>query len=95
VIDMSNSNSLEQQIIRSLRLLPVQKQKAVLEFPLSLHANTQAAPLVTQSLSDISKIPLTEQKKVIEPYLSAMAEDFTNDPVMTEFSVLDSEDWDG
>jgi hypothetical protein len=92
---MSISSSLEQQIIRSLRSLPVQKQEAVLEFALSLHASNQTAPLVTQSLYDISKLSLTEQKKVIEPYLSAMAEDFATDPVMTEFSVLDSEDWDG
>jgi predicted AAA+ superfamily ATPase len=92
---MSISSNLEQQIIRSLRSLPVQKQEAVLEFALSLHASNHNAPLVTQSLYDISKLSLTERKKVIEPYLSAMAEDFATDPVMTEFSVLDSEDWDG
>lgn len=90
---MSNSSSLEQQIIRSLRSLPVQKQEAVLEFSLSLQANAQTAPLVTQSLYDISKLSLIERKKVIEPYVSAMAEDFATDPVMTEFSVLDGEDW--
>jgi hypothetical protein len=65
----------------------------MLKFSLSLHANTQTAPLVTQSLYDISKLSLTEQQKFIEPYLLAMAEDFAKDPVMTEFSVLDSEDW--
>jgi hypothetical protein len=92
---MSISSTLEQQIIRSLRSLPIQKQEAVLEFALSLHASNQNPPLVTQSLYDISKLSLTEQKKVIEPYLSSMAEDFATDPVMTEFSVLDSEDWDG
>jgi hypothetical protein len=26
--------------------------------------------------------------------LSATAEDFANDPAMTEFAVLDGEDWD-
>jgi hypothetical protein len=51
------------------------------------------APLVTQSLQEIAKLPLAERGKIIAPYLSATAEDFANDPAMTAFSVLDSEDW--
>jgi hypothetical protein len=92
---VSNLPSLEQQIIQSVRSLPIQQQEAVLEFSLSLHSRIQTAPLVTQSLQEIAKLPLAERKKVIAPYLSATAEDFANDPAMTEFSVLDSEDWDG
>jgi hypothetical protein len=51
-------------------------------------------PLVTQSFQEIAKLPIAERKKIIAPYLLATAEDFANDPAMTEFSVLDGEDWD-
>jgi hypothetical protein len=91
---VSNLQSLEQQIIQSVRSLPVQQQEAVLEFSLSLHSHTSTAPLVTQSLQEIAKLPISERKKIIAPYLLATAEDFANDPAMTEFSVLDGEDWD-
>jgi hypothetical protein len=63
-----------------------------LEFVLSLNTNRPTAPLVTQSLQDIAKLSLAKRGKIILPYLSAMAEDFANDPALTEFSVLDTED---
>lgn len=46
------------------------------------------------SLAEIAKLPLEERHKLITPYVAAMAEDFLNDPELTEFSVLDSEDWE-
>jgi hypothetical protein len=35
---------------------------------------------------------LAKRGKIVVPYLSAMAEDFANDPALTDFSVLDTED---
>ncbi len=46
------------------------------------------------SLQHIAKLPLEERHKLIAPYVAAMAEDFLNDPELTEFSVLDGEDWE-
>jgi hypothetical protein len=45
------------------------------------------------SLQEIAKLPLEERHKLIAPYVAAMAEDFLNDSELTEFSVLDLEDW--
>jgi hypothetical protein len=94
VITVTTQGNLEQKIVQSVRSLPSHQQEAVLEFVLSLHTNERSLPPVTQSLRDIAKLPLAERQKVIAPYLSAMAEDFCNDPALTEFSVLDCEDWD-
>lgn len=46
------------------------------------------------SLAEIAKLPLEERHKLIAPHVAAMAEDFLNDPELTEFSVLDGEDWE-
>jgi hypothetical protein len=89
-----NQGNLEQQILQSVRSLPVHQQETVLRFALSLNTGTEPLPPITRSLRDIAKLSLAEREEIIAPYLSAMAEDFRNDPALTEFSVLDDEDWD-
>jgi hypothetical protein len=37
---------------------------------------------------------LAERHKILKPFIAAIAEDFLNDPELTEFSVLDGEDWE-
>ncbi|MGH8000899.1 MAG: DUF2281 domain-containing protein [Brasilonema sp.] len=44
------------------------------------------------SLQEIAKLPVEERHKLLAPYVAATAEDFLNDPELTEFSVLDGED---
>ncbi|NMF62613.1 hypothetical protein DP113_08760 [Brasilonema octagenarum UFV-E1] len=46
------------------------------------------------SLQEIAKLPVDERHKLLAPYIAATAEDFLNDPELTEFSVLDGEDWE-
>ena len=46
------------------------------------------------SMRQIAKLPLTERHKYLKPYILKTAEDFRNDPELTEFSILDTEDWD-
>lgn len=46
------------------------------------------------SLSAIAKLPVKERNQILAAYVPKMAEDFQNDPELTEFSVLDSEDWE-
>ncbi len=89
---MTNLENIEHKIMQSVQLLSAQQQEAVLEFAVSFHPNV-AAP-VQHSLRDLAKLPLADRQKIISPYLLAMAEDFCNDPTLTEFSVLDSEGWD-
>ncbi|MCC5666284.1 hypothetical protein LC653_20770 [Nostoc sp. CHAB 5784] len=45
------------------------------------------------SLKEIASLSLAERHKILEPLIAATAEDFLNDPELTEFSVLDGEDW--
>ncbi|QMS89343.1 hypothetical protein HUN01_17795 [Nostoc edaphicum CCNP1411] len=46
------------------------------------------------SLKEIASLSLAERHKILEPLIAATAEDFLNDPELTEFSVLDVEDWE-
>jgi hypothetical protein len=46
------------------------------------------------SLQEIAQLPVAERHKILEPFIAATAEDFLNDPELTEFAVLDGEDWE-
>ncbi|MEH2349110.1 MAG: DUF2281 domain-containing protein [Nostoc sp.] len=46
------------------------------------------------SIREIAQLPLAERHKILEPFIAATAEDFLNDPELTEFAVLDGEDWE-
>ncbi|MBD2725307.1 hypothetical protein H6G96_02970 [Nostoc sp. FACHB-892] len=46
------------------------------------------------SLQEIASLSLAERHKTLEPFTAAIAEDFLNDPELTEFLVLDGEDWE-
>lgn len=46
------------------------------------------------SLKEIASLSLAERHKILEPFIAAIAKDFLNDPELTEFSVLDGEDWE-
>lgn len=53
-----------------------------------------AQELKQLSLKEIASLSLAERHKILEPLIAATAEDFLNDPELTEFSVLDGEDWE-
>ncbi|MEG3906476.1 DUF2281 domain-containing protein [Microcoleus sp. w2-18bC1] len=46
------------------------------------------------SLREIASLPIAERHKILAPYMAATAEDFLTYPELTEFSVLDGEDWE-
>ncbi|WP_127085112.1 hypothetical protein [Dulcicalothrix desertica] len=81
-----------------MRNLSNEKQQQVLDFVQSLVQKTkdveQPTSQAKMSLQEIAKLPLEERHKLIAPYVAAMAENFLNDPELTEFSVLDVEDWE-
>jgi len=39
-------------------------------------------------------LPIAERHKILAPYMAVTAQDFLTDPELTEFSVLDGEDWE-
>jgi len=51
-------------------------------------------PSLTLSLREIASLPIAERHKILAPFIPATAEDFMNYPELTEFSVLDGEDWE-
>jgi hypothetical protein len=51
-------------------------------------------PSLKLSLREIASLPIAERHKILAPFIPATAEDFMNYPELTEFSVLDGEDWE-
>jgi hypothetical protein len=46
------------------------------------------------SLRELAKLSVAERNQILAAYVPMMAEDFTTMPELTEFSLLDDEDWD-
>ena len=46
------------------------------------------------SLQQIVKMPLTERHRYLKQFMDSTAQDFQDDPELTEFEVLDTADWD-
>lgn len=92
---MAETVNLEQTLLETVRSLPPSQQEAVLNFARSLSSHAQQTPPpLTLSLQQIAKLPVRDRNQLLAPYVAAMAEDFQTDPELTEFSVLDTEDWE-
>ena len=89
---MTDTANLEQTLLETVRSLPTSQQEAVLSFARSL--TQQDLPPLTMSLQEIAKLPIRDRNPLLAPYIAAMAEDFQTDPELTEFSVLDTENWE-
>ncbi|MBE9200530.1 MULTISPECIES: DUF2281 domain-containing protein [unclassified Nodularia (in: cyanobacteria)] len=103
---MPETINIEQAVLNYLRILSNEKQQEVLdfvEFLVQKTANHQqldredsSKPQQQQqiSLQEIARLTVAERHKILAPFIAATAEDFLNDPELTEFAVLDGEDWD-
>ena len=58
------------------------------------NSSSKTAPTLKLSLREIASLPIAERHKILAPFIPATAEDFMNYPELTEFSVLDGEDWE-
>ncbi len=85
----------EQIILSKLRQLSPTQQQEVLNFTeflrLKSTSNITASAL---SLQQLAKLPIAERHQYLKASISATANDFLTDPDLTEFSILDSEDWE-
>jgi predicted Holliday junction resolvase-like endonuclease len=45
------------------------------------------------SLQEIARLPIQKRHELLEKHIAEIAEDFANDPALTEFSELDMDDW--
>jgi hypothetical protein len=91
---MTEIANLEQTLLETVRSLPTAQQQAVLSFARSLSNKPEELPPLGLSLQQIAKLPVSERNQILAPYVTAMAEDFRTNPELTEFSVLDAEDWE-
>jgi len=83
----------EQIILNNIRQLPPEKQQEVLDFTEALRKKL-VAPTEKLTMRQIAKLPLAQRHQYLAQFIPATAYDFYNDPELTEFAVLDTEDWD-
>jgi Protein of unknown function (DUF2281) len=93
---MQSTASLEQTLLDHLRQLPPEKQQEVLDFAEFLRQKFFAPPKPSSrpSLQQLVSLPLSQRHQALAPFMADTAEDFKTDPALTEFSALDSEDWE-
>ncbi len=103
---MPETINIEQAVLNYLRILSNEKQQEVLDFVEFLAQKTANHQQLDRedssnpqqqariSLQEIARLPVAERHKILEPFIAATAEDFLNDPELTEFAVLDGEDWE-
>jgi len=58
------------------------------------NSSSISPPDLKLSLREIASLPIAERHKILAPFIPATAEDFLTYPELTEFSVLDGEDWE-
>ena len=89
---MQSTTNIEQSILQNLRSLPIAKQQEVLKFTERLRETLSVG--VKLSLRELAARPLAQRNQYIAPFIQKTADDFINDPELTEFSILDTEDWE-
>ncbi|MBA3922192.1 MAG: DUF2281 domain-containing protein [Nostocaceae cyanobacterium] len=92
---MQNIANIEQIILKNLRQLPPEKQQEVLDFTEFLRQ--KLAPQVSSSkpsLRQIAAMSLAERHQHLAQFIPQTADDFLTNEELTEFSVLDTEDWE-
>lgn len=90
-----NTADLEQTILDNLRQLPPDKQQEVLDFTEFLRQKLASKLSDSKpSLRQIAAMSLQERHQVLVQSVTEMANDFLTNPELTEFAVLDAEDWE-
>ena len=98
------AKDIEQAVLNQLRILPLEKQQEVLDFVEFIghkfgNKISSSSPFVQlqqehPSLSEIAQLPIAERHQILASFIPATVEDFLTDPDLTEFFVLDGEDWE-
>ncbi|WP_019498255.1 DUF2281 domain-containing protein [Pseudanabaena sp. PCC 6802] len=88
------STDMEKAMVAHFRELPSAQQREVLDFVEFLAHKLATTKQQTLTLLEIAKLPIAERHKLLAPSISATADDFLYDPELTEFSILDGEDWE-
>lgn len=102
---MAQVIDIKQAVLENMGVLPPEKQQEVLDFVEFLRQKVKPKVQLTReqpdssigeklSLQEIARLPVAERHKLLAASIAATAEDFLQDPELTEFSVLDGEDWE-
>jgi hypothetical protein len=92
---MQSTANLERVILETLRQLPPDRQQQVLDFTEFLHHKLHTPlPSAKPTLRQIAALPIQDRHRILAPSIAATAQDFLDDPELTEFSILDAEDWE-
>jgi hypothetical protein len=92
---MQTTIDYEQIILNNLRQLSLTQQQEVLNFTEFLRQKfADPNPEAILSLQQLAKLPVKERHQYLKAFIAATANDFSTDPALTEFSVLDVEDWE-
>jgi len=92
---MQNIANIEQIILKNLRQLPPEKQQEVLDFTELLRQKlAPKVPSSKLSLREIAAMSLAERHQYLAQFIPQTADDFLTNEELTEFSVLDTEDWE-
>jgi hypothetical protein len=92
---MQTKIDYEQIVLNNLRQLSPSQQQEVVNFTEFLRQ--KFTPITTASrlsLQQLAKLPIAERHQYLQAFIPATANDFLTDPELTEFSILDSEDWE-
>jgi ribosomal protein S6 len=85
----------EQIILNNLRQLSPSQQQEVANFTEFLRQKFASVNKESSlSLRQLAKLSVKERHQYLKSAVAATAEDFATDPELTEFSVLDAEDWE-
>ncbi len=90
-IELTN---IEKAVFEHFRVLPFAQQQEVLDFVEFLTQKLARNQNKSLALVEIAKLPIAERHKLLSPSIPATADDFLQDPELTEFSILDGEDWE-
>ncbi len=92
---MQTTIDYEQIVLNNLRQLSPTQQQEVVNFTEFLRQKfTRASTASMLSLRQLADLPIKERHQYLKANIIATANDFLTDPELTEFSVLDSEDWE-
>ena len=92
---MQTSIDYEQIVLNNLRQLSPTQQQEVVNFTEFLRQKfTQATTGSVLCLQQLANLPVKERHQHLKATIASTANDFLTDPELTEFSVLDGEDWE-
>jgi len=90
---MQSKINIQENILNNLRQLPPKNQQEVLEFTEKLRQRVETTP-ERLTMRQIAKLPLAQRHEYLAQFIPQTAQDFHNDPELTEFAVLDTAEWD-